>query len=185
MFGGEKCHINQAFPADIRVVRILFLQGKSTAGNTKSCIRKRTGLQRQEDMAAAGEERARSSYSFIHSVRNACDMASQNLQRLWTTSFRTEVIRSSSGTDRIGNPCVRDAMIRRLGMKTRHRRIIIDSRGNSCGGGGGQNLYEPWPQGPPPPLLLIFANFIGRGSRASRWSAKCTCRMRPARSSFP
>lgn len=88
-------------------------------------------------------------------------------------------------TDRIGNPCVRDAMIRRLGMKTRHRRIIIDSRGNSCGGGGGQNLYEPWPQGPPPPLLLIFANFIGRGCRASRWSAKCTCRMRPARSSFP
>ena len=106
-------------------------------------------------------------------------------QRSLTTSFRTEVIRSSSGTDRIGNPCVRDAMIRRLGMKTRYRRIIIDSRGNSCGGGGGQNLYEPWPQGPPPPLLLIFANFIGRGCRASRWSAKCTCRMRPARSSFP
>jgi hypothetical protein len=106
-------------------------------------------------------------------------------QRSLTTSFRTEVIRSSSGTDRIGNPCVRDAMIRRLGMKTRHRRIIIDSRGNSCGGGGGQNLYEPWPQGPPPPLLLIFANFIGRGCRAGRWSAKCTCRMRPARKRFP
>ena len=109
MFGGEKCHINQAFPADIRVVRILFLQGKSTAGNTKPCIRKRTGLQRQEDTTAAGEEGARSSYSFIHSVRNACDMASQNPQRLWTTSFRTVVIRSSSGTDQTGRRSARNA----------------------------------------------------------------------------
>ena len=126
MFGGEKCHINQAFPADIRVVRSLFLQGKSTAGNTKPCIRKRTGLQRQEDMAAAGEERARSSYSFIHSVRNACEMASQNLQRLWTTSFRTVVIRSSSGTDQTGRRFARDATTGRQGERTAIRRIGIE-----------------------------------------------------------
>ena len=123
MFGGEKCHINQAFPADIRVVRILFLQGKSTAGNTKPCIRKRTGQQLHEDTTAAGDGRARSSYSFTLFARSACDMASQRLRRLWTTSFHTEETRSSSGTDRTGRHFARDATTGRQGERTAIRRI--------------------------------------------------------------
>ena len=53
-------------------------------------------------------------------------MALQCPRRLWTTSFRTEEIRSSSGTDRTGRHCVRDATTGRPEERTAIRRIGIE-----------------------------------------------------------
>ena len=48
----------------------------------------------------------------LHPLCEEClrhGIAMQCPRRLWTTSFRTEEIRSSSGTDRTGSHCVRGA----------------------------------------------------------------------------
>ena len=87
----------------------LVAPGQKYCENTRGCIQKEYSLLQREGMVHDGDERARSYYSSIHSARSVCGMALQCPRQLWSTSFRTEEIRSSSGTDRTGRQCVRGA----------------------------------------------------------------------------
>ena len=120
------CRTDPRFPAGIRAARTSFPQGRSTARNTKPCIRKRSGQQQDEVITAAGERQVRSFYSFIHCVRSACGKASQLRQRLWTTSYRTEETRSSSGIGATGRHYAKNITTRRQESSTADRNTSIE-----------------------------------------------------------